>query len=244
MQWVQFADFDPSWTPPDWDDTGRTHNSIGLHGPEGVGSFCLTHFDRAMQLRRLTVADAVARLQAEPTPTAIIGSDLYPEGASFGPFRLLRLLGRGDLATVYEAEHTAKRVTVALKVISARWSQDPMFRMRMQRNVPAVARAVQRASEPHIVPIIDWGEIDERPYIEMPVVYGTNLQQVLTRIGRMDPVQAVDLLDQVGAALDALHSQELLHLNIRADNILLGRNLTLLLFGFRHLVNKLAIGSI
>jgi len=77
--WVQFADYDPSWTTPDWDDTGSSHNSMGVHGPEGLGMFCLTHLEGAMQLRRLTLAEAVARLQKESTTSTREAP--YPEGS-------------------------------------------------------------------------------------------------------------------------------------------------------------------
>jgi hypothetical protein len=68
-----------SWTAPDWDDTGSTHNSMGVDGPEGLGMFCHTHFEGAIQLRRLTQAEAVARLQKDATTS--IGKDPYPEGS-------------------------------------------------------------------------------------------------------------------------------------------------------------------
>ena len=79
LQSVQFTDYDPSWTTPDWDDTGSTHNSMGVHGPEGLGMFCRTHLEGAMQLRRLTLAEAVARLQKESTTTTRTGP--YSEGS-------------------------------------------------------------------------------------------------------------------------------------------------------------------
>ena len=64
---VEFANYDPSWIPPDDDDdTGtspRNKNSIGVWGPEGHGLFCSDHRKPAMQLRRLTLAEAVARLR-------------------------------------------------------------------------------------------------------------------------------------------------------------------------------------
>jgi serine/threonine protein kinase len=136
---------------------------------------------------------------------------------------------------VYEAEHTVKRVNVALKVISPRHSQDQSFRLRMQRNVAAVARIRNAVPEPQIVPIFDWGEINERPYVVMPVVDGIDLERSLAHDGRFSPAQAVGLLGQIASALDALHSQGWMHRNVRPNNIIVGRDLTSLLSGFQYL---------
>ncbi len=77
-------------------------------------------------------------------------------GSLVGPYRLMRLLGRGGMGEVYEAEDTRKRRVVALKLISQQFSADPVFRERMQRE----ADAAGRLTEPHVVPIHDYGEID------------------------------------------------------------------------------------
>ena len=146
LQSIEYADYDPSWRAPEWDDCGLSHNSIGVHDKEGRGRFCFSDFAPAMQLRGLTVAEAVGRLKDEFE----LGDASCRVGSQFGPFHLLRVLGRGRLAQVFEAEHTVKRVNVALKVISPRHSQDRSFRLRLQRNIPLQSRV----PEPHIVPIM------------------------------------------------------------------------------------------
>src|SRR5262249_40406422 len=70
-------------------------------------------------------------------------------GTQFGPYRLIRLLGRGGMGEVYEAEDTVRDRKVALKLMSAAFSQDPVFRKRMERE----ARIAGRLQEPHVVPI-------------------------------------------------------------------------------------------
>lgn len=78
------------------------------------------------------------------------------EGTQFGPYRLRRLVGRGGMGDVYEAEDTVRERIVALKLMSETLSSDPVFRTRMQRE----ARTAGRLQEPHVVPIHDFGEID------------------------------------------------------------------------------------
>ncbi|WP_261879235.1 protein kinase domain-containing protein, partial [Mycobacterium marinum] len=92
-------------------------------------------------------------------------------GSMFGPYRLIRPLGRGGMGQVYEAEHTVKGWAVAVKLMSETFSSDPVFRERMKRE----ARITGRLQEPHVVPIHDYGEIDGQMFLEMRLIEGTNL---------------------------------------------------------------------
>ncbi len=61
-------------------------------------------------------------------------------GSMFGPYHLKRLLGRGGMGEVYEAEHTVKEWTVAVKLMSETFSKDPVFRERMKREARITGR--------------------------------------------------------------------------------------------------------
>ncbi len=138
-------------------------------------------------------------------------------GSWFGPYRLTRLLGRGGMGEVYEAEDTRKGRVVALKLISPEFSDDPMFRARMQRE----AGAAGRLTEPHVVPIHDYGEINDQLYLDMRLIDGVNLSTVLKRTGPMSPPRAVAIVRQVAAALDAAHAGGVTHRDVKPENILL-----------------------
>ncbi len=77
-------------------------------------------------------------------------------GSQIGPYQLRRLLGKGGMGEVYEAEDTVKDRIVALKLLPESASHDPVFRKRLQRE----AHAAGRLQEPHVVPIHDYGEVD------------------------------------------------------------------------------------
>lgn len=65
------------------------------------------------------------------------------------------------MGEVYEAEHTVKEWTVAVKLMTAEFSKDPVFRERMKRE----ARIAGRLQEPHVVPIHDYGEVDGQMFL-------------------------------------------------------------------------------
>lgn len=137
-------------------------------------------------------------------------------GTQFGPYRLRRLVGRGGMGDVYEAEDTVRERVVALKLMSQSLSQDPVFRSRMQRE----ARTAGRLQEPHVVPIHDYGEIDGQLYVDMRLIDGKDLAAILKRYGPLTPPRAVAVIRQIGAALDAAHAAGVTHRDVKPENIL------------------------
>ncbi|MEB3030199.1 serine/threonine-protein kinase PknD [[Mycobacterium] nativiensis] len=140
-------------------------------------------------------------------------------GTQFGPYRLLRLLGRGGMGEVYEAEDTRKHRSVALKLIAPGLSGNEAFRTRMLRE----ADAAGQLSEPHVVPIHDYGEIAGQMFVEMRLIQGEDLAAVLRRSGPLNPARAVAIIEQVAAALDAAHGIGVTHRDVKPENILVTR---------------------
>jgi serine/threonine-protein kinase len=138
----------------------------------------------------------------------------------FGPYHLIRALGHGGMGEVYEAEHTVKGWTVAVKLMSESVSSDPVFRERMKRE----ARIAGRLQEPHVVPIHDYGEIDGQMFLEMRLIEGTDLDTVLKRFGPLTPPRAVAIITQIASALDAAHAAEVMHRDVKPPNILVTRD--------------------
>ncbi|MFV0496531.1 serine/threonine-protein kinase PknD [Mycobacterium sp.] len=141
-------------------------------------------------------------------------------GSRFGPYQLVRLIGRGGMGEVYEAEDTRKHRVVALKLISPAYSDNQLFRTRMQRE----ADTAGRLTEPHIVPLHDYGEIDGQFYVDMRLIDGVSLRSMLTQFGPLAPARAVAITRQVAAALDAAHTHSVTHRDVKPENILIARN--------------------
>ncbi|HEX2283995.1 MAG TPA: serine/threonine-protein kinase, partial [Mycobacterium sp.] len=141
-------------------------------------------------------------------------------GSQIGPYRLRRLLGKGGMGEVYEAEDTVKDRIVALKLLPESASHDPVFRKRLQRE----AHSAGRLQEPHVVPIHDYGEVDGLLYVDMRMIDGTDLRKVLKRYGPMTPARAVAIVRQIASALDAAHESGVMHRDVKPENIILTRD--------------------
>jgi serine/threonine-protein kinase len=84
-------------------------------------------------------------------------------------------------------------------VLHPQWAQDEGYRDRFRRE----ARIAARLTEPHVIPIHRYGEIDGQLFLDMRLVEGEDLDSLLRRAGPVDPARAVDLVGQVARALDA-----------------------------------------
>ena len=141
-------------------------------------------------------------------------------GTRFGPYQLMQLLGRGGMGEVYMAEDTRKHRVVALKLISPQFSNNSVFRARMQRE----ADTAGRLTEPHIVPIHDYGEIEGQFFVEMRLIDGASLRTILKHYGPLNPARTVAIVRQIAAALDAAHVNGVTHRDVKPENILIGGN--------------------
>ncbi|MET9327347.1 protein kinase [Tsukamurella sp. NPDC003166] len=135
-------------------------------------------------------------------------------GTTLGPYAIGRLLGRGGMGEVYLAHDERRDREVALKLLHASAAEDPQFRERFTRESQTVARL----ADPHVIPIHDFGEIDGVLFIDMRLVEGRNLAEVL-RDGPLPPERAVTVVEQVAGALDAAHAKGLVHRDVKPANI-------------------------
>lgn len=140
-------------------------------------------------------------------------------GTTLADYRIGRLLGRGGMGEVYEAVDERLGRTVALKVLSGPVAHDAAFRERFLRE----SRAAARINSPHAVTIHNVGEVDGRLYLDMQLIDGEDLQDLLHRTGPLEPRRTLALLEQIAEAVDTAHESGLVHRDIKPGNILIDR---------------------
>src|ERR1700676_2873659 len=118
-------------------------------------------------------------------------------GTRFGPYELQSLIGVGGMGEVYRADDTVRDRMVAVKLLRAEVAPDPRFQERFRRE----SRVAARLQEPHVIPVHDFGDIGGVLYIDMPLVEGASLNDVLRGNGPLEPGRAVSIIAQVGPAL-------------------------------------------
>lgn len=132
-------------------------------------------------------------------------------GTQFGRYQIRGLRGRAGQAQAYEAFDTANNRAVELTLLPA-----AADRQRFMRDL----QVASRLAEPHVIPVVDWGEVDSVCYVATPLIRGETLQSLVATFGPVDPPRAVAIIEQIAAALDAAHADRLIHRNLKPQNIL------------------------
>ncbi len=143
----------------------------------------------------------------------------FNEGENVGSYRVMEKLGRGGMATVYKAYHANLDRYVALKVLHPAFLEDPNFLARFQRE----ARLVARLEHPNIVPVYDFAEHDEQPYLVMKYIEGDTLKADLNK-GRLEVDEVWKVVEAVGAGLGHAHQQGILHRDIKPSNVIMAKD--------------------
>jgi len=138
-------------------------------------------------------------------------------GTQFGPYELQSLIGSGGMGEVYRAYDTRRERVVALKLLRPEVAADAAYRARFQRE----SRIAARLREPHVIPVHDFGEIDGVLYIDMRLVEGPSLRDVLQANGALAPRRTASIIGQVAKALDAAHANDLAHRDVKPENVLM-----------------------
>ncbi len=144
----------------------------------------------------------------------------------FGNYRLVRLLGKGGFASVYLGEHIHLGTQAAIKVLRAWLTDTDVDKFYTE------ARIAAHLIHPHIVRVLEFGLEGRTPFLVMDYApYGT-LRRYHPRGERLDPETVIAYVRQIAGALHYLHDNNLIHQDIKPENLLLGDNSQVLLSDF------------
>lgn len=140
-------------------------------------------------------------------------------GSTFGPYEIIEYIGRGPIATVYEARQRSIGRLVALKVMEPAFAKDPSLVDRFRREVELTAEL----QHPRILPVYDYGEIDERFFITMAYMPGGSVHRLIGTAGAISLPAISRIVDQTADALDYAHDLDVIHRDVKPTNLLLDR---------------------
>src|SRR4051812_12060876 len=148
----------------------------------------------------------------EKDPDSLVGTILS------GKYRIDARLNEGGMGTVYRGTHILMDKTVAIKVLNPSLAADDKIVARFSRE----ARAASRISHPHALNVTDFGESQNGVvFLIMEYLHGKTLKEVVQGEGPLDLPRVVEIIRQVCGALDAAHSEGVIHRDLKSDNIML-----------------------
>jgi eukaryotic-like serine/threonine-protein kinase len=160
-------------------------------------------------------------------------------------YRLVSLLGRGGMGSVWRADHLVLRTPVALKLLRREILDQPDAHARFLREAQAAA-ALRSA---HVVQILDFGVDHDNPFIVMELLEGESLRQRLRRNGRLAFEDTLRIVTHVTRALARAHERGIVHRDLKPDNVFLvpevGEEQTKVLdFGVAKLVSESGVPAL
>ncbi len=139
-------------------------------------------------------------------------------GENVGPYRLIEKLGKGGMATVFKAYHPSLDRYVAIKALHPAFMEHPGFLDRFERE----AKVVAKLEHPNIVPIYDFSEHEDRPYLVLKYVPGETLKARLEK-SKLTYKETRYIFRVISSALAYAHQEGVLHRDVKPSNVLLDK---------------------
>src|SRR6266487_6441357 len=147
-------------------------------------------------------------------------------GQQLGNYQLLHLIGRGNFTDVYLGEHLHLGTQAAIKVLHTRLTSEESEKLRTE------ARTMARLAHPHIIRVLEFGVEDSIPFLVMEYAPNGTLRQRHPKGTKVPLDIVVSYVKQVADALQYIHTQKLIHRDVKPESMLLGHSNEVLLAEF------------
>ena len=153
-----------------------------------------------------------------------------------GRYEIKEIIGVGGMAVVFKAKCHRLNRYVAIKILKDEYMADDELRRQFHEESQAVAML----SHPNIMAVYDVSKTEELEYIVMELIDGITLKEYLERRGPLSSKEVTVFSTQIAKALEHAHSREIIHRDIKPQNIMLLRDGTLKVadFGIAHIANS------
>ena len=158
-----------------------------------------------------------AAAPVRPSSDAAAKGQLKPGSVLAERYEILQLLGQGGMGAVYKAHDKELDRVVALKLIRSEFAKNPEILRRFKQEL-ILARQV---THKNVIRIYDLGQADGIKFITMDFVEGRDLRQLLVEKSKFPPEQAARIMLQICRALDAAHTEGVIHRDLKPQNIML-----------------------
>src|SRR5260370_17385657 len=160
-------------------------------------------------------------------------------GTRLGPYEILAPLGAGGMGEVYRALDTGLDRTVAIKILPAQFSADPVRKQRFEQE----AKAISSLNHPYICALYDVGHQDGTDFLVMEYLEGETLAKQLEK-GPLPLAQVLKYGVEIADALDNTHRQSIVHRDLKPANFMITKSGAKLLdFGLAKAAVPLATGA-
>lgn len=136
-------------------------------------------------------------------------------GTILGAYRVENQLGAGSMGEVFRGVDTGLNRRVAIKILSEKHRDSPELRQRFVRE----GRAVAAISHPNVVQVFATGQFDERPYIAMELLEGTDLGSAVEKRGPLPSIDAAHAILDAAQGLAAASKAGLIHRDVKPSNL-------------------------
>lgn len=132
-------------------------------------------------------------------------------------YKIIKKIATGGMADVYLGHDLELERKVAIKILSSNYANDKNFIARFKREAQTLAKLTDK----NIVSIYDWGKFDSLYFICMEYVEGQSLKELIEKKGAINPELSVKYAIQICSALEAAHKNNLIHRDIKSQNIMI-----------------------